>query len=118
MRESTGVCFNDRCVCSDIPAVAFFFLKTDWIRAFYAGALPSFAECNQLIYLNCYGNEFTGVYSCVSTDRSVIPVLQTVVFCFLKTDLIRACYAGALPSFAECKQLTKFMCYINQFTGA
>jgi hypothetical protein len=39
------------------------------------------------------------------------------VFCLLKTDLIRAFYAGALPSFAECKQLTEFLCEENQFAG-
>ena len=39
------------------------------------------------------------------------------MFCFLKTDLIRAFYAGALPSFAECKQLSDFNCGENQFTG-
>jgi hypothetical protein len=48
----------------------------------------------------------------------VVLVLQTVVFCLLNTDLIRAFYAGALPSFAECKQLTLFYCFRNQFTGA
>ena len=45
-------------------------------------------------------------------------VLQTVVFCFLKTDMIRAFYAGALPSFTECKKLANFYCHENQFTGA
>ena len=53
-----------------------------------------------------------------STIQIVLPVLQTVVFCFLKTDLIRAFYAGALPSFAECKQLAYFQCNENQFSGA
>ena len=51
-----------------------------------------------------------------STIQIVLPVLQTVVFFFLKTDLIRAFYAGALPSFAECKQLTTFDCGGNQFS--
>ena len=39
------------------------------------------------------------------------------MFFFLKTDLIRAFYAGALPSFAECKQLQDFDCSWNEFTG-
>ena len=60
VRESTGVCFNDRCVCSDILAVVFFCLKTDLIRAFYAGVLPSFAECKELTQFFCGGNQFTG----------------------------------------------------------
>ena len=55
----------------DIPTVTFFFLKTDWIRAFYAGALPSFATCIALTNFECYNNQFTGEYSCVSMDRSV-----------------------------------------------
>ena len=46
----------------------FCFLKTDWIRAFYAGALPSFAECKQLTRFACFENQFTGAYSRVSTD--------------------------------------------------
>jgi hypothetical protein len=99
----------------------FFFLKTDLIRAFYAGALPSFAECKRLAFFECQRNEFTGGYSRVSMDGSVevsYPVLPTVVFCLLKTDLIRAFYAGALPSFAKCKQLAVFACNANQFSGA
>ena len=56
--------------------------------------------------------------ACVSTDRSVVPNIPAVVFCFLNTDLIRAFYAGALPSFATCIALTSFLCYNNQFTGA
>ena len=104
---------------SDIPTVVFFFLKTDLIRAFYAGTLPSLAECKQLTTFYCHDNRFTGAYSRVSTDRiSVVPVLRTVVFFFLKTDLIRAFYAGALPSFAECKKLIGFLCFNNQFSGA
>ena len=59
-------------VCPDIPTVAFFFLKTDLIRAFYTGALPSFAECKQLRMFKCYKNQFSGAYSRVSTDRSVV----------------------------------------------
>ena len=60
---------------SAYPAVTFFFLKTDLIRAFYAGALPSFAECKQLVRFYCDNNQFTGAYSRVSTDRSgsVVP---------------------------------------------
>ena len=50
----------DRSVFADILTVAFFFLKTDLIRAFYAGALPSFAECKQLTQLDCENNQFTG----------------------------------------------------------
>ena len=96
----------------------FCFLKTDLIRACYAGALPSFAECKQLTNLSCRDNQFTGAYSRVSTDRIVVPVLQTVVFFFLKTDLILAFYAGALPSFATCIALKDFSCWGNQFTGA
>ena len=91
----------------------------------YAGMLPSFAECKQLVNFYCYENQFAGACSRVSTDRreevscrSVVPVLQTVVLFFLKTDLIRAFYAGALPSFAECKQLDFFRCDSNKFTGA
>ena len=43
------------------PLLRSVFLKTDWIRAFYAGALPSFAECKQLKYFKCsVGNKFTG----------------------------------------------------------
>ena len=53
-----------------------------------------------------------------STDRIVVPDIPAVTFFFLKTDLIRAFYAGALPSFAECKQLRWFWCFNNQFTGA
>ena len=53
-----------------------------------------------------------------STDRSVVPDIPAVTFYFLKTDLIRAFYAGALPSFAECKKLTGFYCISNQFSGA
>ena len=48
------------CVCSDIPAVTFFFIKTDWIRAFYAGALPSFATCIALTEFWCSENQFSG----------------------------------------------------------
>ena len=48
----------------------------------------------------------------------VVPDILTVVFFFLKTDLIRAFYAGTLPSFAECKQLSWFWCQNNQFSGA
>jgi hypothetical protein len=96
----------------------FCFLKTDLIRAFYAGALPSFAECKQLFRFNCDNNQFSGAYSRVSMDRSVVPDIPAVVFFFLKTDLIRACYAGVLPSFAECKLLTNFWCSNNQFSGA
>ena len=59
--------------------------------------------------------ESTGV--CVNGSLCY-PVLQTVVFCLLKNDSIRAFYAGALPSFAECKQLKEFWCYNNQFSGA
>ena len=101
----------------DILTVVFFFLKTDLIRAFYAGALPSFAECKQLTNFSCASNQFTGAYSRVSTNRIVVPVLQTVVFCLLKSDLIRAFYAGALPSFATCVALKELRCYNNQFTG-
>ena len=50
----------DRVSLPDIPAVTFFFLKTDLIRACYAGALPSFAECKQLAYFDCGQNKFTG----------------------------------------------------------
>jgi hypothetical protein len=87
------------------------------IRAFYAGALPSFAECKQLRNFYCFKNQFTGAYSRVSTDRIVVPDIPAVVFFFLKTDSIRAFYAGALPSFAECKQLTEFICGGNKFNG-
>jgi hypothetical protein len=88
------------------------------IRAFYAGVLPSFAECKQLTEFICDDNQFTGAYSRVSMDRIVVPDIPTVVFFSLKTDLIRAFYAGALPSFAECKQLTGLLCNDNQFSGA
>ena len=81
------------------------------------GPLPSFASCLALEQFYCFNNQFTGAYSRVSTDRSVVPVLQTVVFCLLKTDWIRAFCAGALPSFAECKQLGELRCGDNQFTG-
>jgi hypothetical protein len=102
----------------DVLTIVFFFLKTDLIRACYAGALPSFAECKQLTNFKCYENQFTGAYSRVSTDRSVVPDIPAVVFCLLKTDWIRACYAGALPSFATCVALTKFFCGHNQLSGA
>jgi hypothetical protein len=62
VRESTGVRFQ-RIELSypDIRTVIVFcFLKTDWIRAFYAGALPSFAECNELAIFACNNNQFTG----------------------------------------------------------
>jgi hypothetical protein len=71
-------------VLPDILTVAFFFLKTDLIRAFYAGALPSFAECKELTEFYCDRNQFTGGYSRVSTDRIVVPDIPTVVFFFLK----------------------------------
>ena len=51
-------------------------------------------------------------------DRRVVPVLNTVMFFFLKTDLIRAFYAGALPSFATCVALKEFNCRSSQFSGA
>jgi hypothetical protein len=52
------------------------------------------------------------------TYRCVLPNMQTTVFCLLKTDLIHIFYAGVLPLFTECKQLTDFSCHENQFTGA
>ena len=57
------------------------------------------------------------VFQGIEAQFGVLPDILTVVFFFLKTDLIRAFYAGALPSFAECKQLRKFWCDSNQFTG-
>ena len=69
----------------------FCFLKTALIHAFYAGVLPSFAECKQLAEFYCTYNQFTGAYSRVTTDRSVVPDIPAVTFCLLKTDLIRAC---------------------------
>ena len=79
------------------------------------GLLPSLATCTALEKLNCDNNKFTG--ECF-TDSSVLPDIPTVVFFFLKTDLIRAFYAGALPSFATCIALTDFRCHQNQFSGA
>jgi hypothetical protein len=49
--------------------------------------------------------------------NSPVRFVQSVVFFFLKTDLIRTFYAGALPSFAECRQLEEFYCYNNHFNG-
>jgi hypothetical protein len=101
----------------------FCLLNSDLIRACYAGALPSFAECKQLTTFYCEHNQFTGAYSRVSTDRIVVPVLQTVVFCLLNSDSITLFFLhvtpmeGLLPSFAECKQLTEFDCGGNKFTG-
>ena len=74
----------------DILTVVFCFLKTDLIRACYAGALPSFATCIALEDFQCWNNQFTGAYSRVSTDRSV----------------------------ATCIVLTDFVCNENQFSGA
>jgi hypothetical protein len=58
--QLSGMCVLVPVVAPDIPAVAFFFLKTDLIRAFYAGALPSFATCIALTNFQCYNNQFTG----------------------------------------------------------
>ena len=70
-----------------IPAVTFCFLKPDWIRAFHAGALPSFATCIALTQFECSHNQFTGAYSRVSTDRSVVvsyPTYPPLRSCFSK----------------------------------
>ena len=76
-------------MCPDIPAVVFFFLKTDLIRAFHAGALPSFAECKQLTVFMCNNNQFSGAYSRVSTDRSVVPDIPAVTFFSLFYSLFK-----------------------------
>jgi hypothetical protein len=89
-----------------------------------SGSLPrEVGQLTALKYFSVYGNQLSGMsvmsmqLLCPRGASSVCPVLQTAVFCFLKTDLIRAFYAGALPSFAGCKQLAVFFCRDNQFTG-
>ena len=88
--------------------------------AFYAGMLPSFAECKQLMDFDCDDNQFAGVYSCGDVIQWIGVYVQTYrqLCSFVSKLTWLACYyAGSLPSFAECKQLEDFNCFSNQFTG-
>jgi hypothetical protein len=81
-----------------------------------SGTLPvEVRQLTALEYFNVYDNQLSGM--CVLVPV-VAPDIPAVAFFFLKTDSIRALYAGALPSFATCVALTEFKCYENQFTGA